>query len=370
LGGIFGGGSARSAGRTIGAAGTAGAQAIGTAGNQAAGATNQATQQGLGLYGQAIQGIQGATQQGQQGVFGAGQQAIAQMYGARDQSNQVAGNLLGGQLENLSPYLQSGAQGTAGAAALAAQGFHAPTAAEAEATPGYQFQLQQGLQGVEQQLGATGGGATGGALKALTQYGQGVASTYYQNAFNNALQGYNTNLNANLSLAQQGLSASGMADQAAQNFGNIYNSNTMGAAQYAGNVGVGTAEYGANLGMQGAGTEANLLSGEAGFGLQGAVTAGNQNLAGTEAASQMFMQGAQGTAAGQMGQANAWSNAFSGIGSAAMAGLPPTYGGYNYGAGGVNPYGGGGGAPWWETPGASGPAVPPQTWGAINYGPA
>lgn len=75
------------------------------------------------------------------------------------------------------------------------QTFSAPTAAQAEATPGYQFQLQQGQDALQNSAAARGGLLSTGTAKALDAYSQGLASTNYQNAYNNALQTYGTNFN-------------------------------------------------------------------------------------------------------------------------------------------------------------------------------
>lgn len=266
LGGINTSNAYGMAGSAITGAATKASQAIGTAGNQAAAATNLAT-------GQGVTGIQNAVTSGTQGV----QQAVGQ-------ANTVAGNLLGGQLQALNPYYGVGTTGTSMEQTLA-QGGPAAAAALAQ-TPGYQFQLQQGLQGVQQQLAAQGGAATGGALKALTQYGQGLAQNYYQNAFNNAA-----------TMTGQGLQGASLGQQASENYGNTYNTNTMGGAYYTG-----------NLGLQGATSAGNL-------GLQGAVTAGNQNMQGTNLADQYTMQGAQGAAAGILGSAAGQNETLGGMGT-------------------------------------------------------
>jgi hypothetical protein len=46
--------------------------------------------------------------------------------------------------------------------------------------PGYQFQLQQGLAGVEGSAAARGGALSGNALQGVQQYGQGLASMQFQ----------------------------------------------------------------------------------------------------------------------------------------------------------------------------------------------
>jgi hypothetical protein len=73
--------------------------------------------------------------------------------------------------------------------------FTAPTAAQAEQYPGEQFMLQQGTQAVDQSAAANGSLLTGGTAKALDAYGQGLASTDYQNVYNDAYNTYSSNYN-------------------------------------------------------------------------------------------------------------------------------------------------------------------------------
>jgi hypothetical protein len=276
---------------------------VGTAGNQAGAATSAAGTAGQNL-------ILNELGTGTSGISSAAGTGAANVNTATTGANSTLTNALGAQTNNLNPYLTTGAAGTTAYQNLLAQGFQAPTAAQAAATPGEQFQMQQGAQLLQQQAAANGGVDTGGELEALTQYGQNVASTYYQNAFNNAESVYNTNLAAAQGAIGTGLTASGQFNQATQNATNQVANNTIGAAT-----------YGSNLNFQGATTNAHLEAGAgnsaAGLGLNAATTAGNQNLSGTEAASNLFMQGAQGTAAGQLGQAQGYENALGGLATAA-----------------------------------------------------
>lgn len=50
--------------------------------------------------------------------------------------------------------------------------------------PGYQFQYDQGLQGLQRQLAASGGTQSGAALKAATQYGQNYANNAFNDYYN------------------------------------------------------------------------------------------------------------------------------------------------------------------------------------------
>lgn len=189
------------------------------------------------------------------------------------------------QTKNLQPYLDAGSTGAKSLQdyALSKPTFTAPTAAEVQATPGYQFQLQQGSNAITNQAAAQGLSQGGNTLKALTQYGQGLAGTYYQNAFNNAQNAFQTNQNttlANLSaLTNTGQTATGQFNQANQNAGNQIANNTMGGAGatanntlnaglYAGNTGTDLAKFLSTLQTQGS-------EFTAGLGLSGATTAGN-----------------------------------------------------------------------------------------------
>ena len=71
--------------------------------------------------------------------------------------------------------------------------FQAPTLAEAQQQPGYQFGLQQGEQALQQSAAAQGLLRTGGTLKDILNYGQQAATQNYQNVYNNDLTAYTTN---------------------------------------------------------------------------------------------------------------------------------------------------------------------------------
>jgi hypothetical protein len=62
--------------------------------------------------------------------------------------------------------------------------------AELQATPGYQFQLQQGLQGIQQGAAAKGGLLSGAAGQAMNNYAQGQAAQGYQSAWERAQKAY------------------------------------------------------------------------------------------------------------------------------------------------------------------------------------
>jgi hypothetical protein len=129
------------------------------------------------------------------------------------------------QSQNQSPYTSVGASAVNQLGQMASQGygqtFSAPTAAQAQATPGYQFTLQQGENALQNSAAASGGLLSGNEAAAQQQYGQGLASTTYQQTYNNALSAYQQNYSQyqNQLASLQGLANTGQA--ATQNVNNL-----------------------------------------------------------------------------------------------------------------------------------------------------
>ncbi|WP_186055697.1 hypothetical protein [Burkholderia gladioli] len=73
--------------------------------------------------------------------------------------------------------------------------FTAPTAQEAQATPGYQFTLGQGLKAAQNSASARGLGSSGAAIKGAESYATGLADSTYNDVFNRDLSAYTTNRN-------------------------------------------------------------------------------------------------------------------------------------------------------------------------------
>lgn len=192
--------------------------------------------------------------------------------------------------EDLQPYRDVGTNNIAGLQSLAnnpffTQGFYydkftAPTAQEAQQTPGYQFTLQQGLKAAQNSASARGLGSSGAALKGAESYATGLADSTYNDVFNRALSGYNANYNTSLgsyttdqqvlgnqynrllglvNLGQNSAAMTAQAGQAATN--GIANSVTSGAAaSAAGQVGAANALTGGISTAVNGGTNALLLN--------------------------------------------------------------------------------------------------------------
>lgn len=240
-------------------AGVAGSAMQAGAAGSAAAAQAQAAQKGISIANQntqaALQAQLGATQ---------GIQGLYQPYA---QAGQVGLGQLQAALAPGGPLTQGWGQT-----------FQAPTAAQAAATPGYQFTLQQGLQAAQNSAAARGTLLSGGTLKGLENYASGLASQTYQQTYNNALQGYQQNYST-----------------WANNQANLYN-RLMGLT---------------GLGANATGAQATALQ----QGAQGQAGIYGLN---TQAMSQLL--GAQGAAqaSGQIGAANAWAGGLNQIGGAAQ----------------------------------------------------
>ncbi|MGN8022255.1 hypothetical protein ACTJJ7_16250 [Phyllobacterium sp. 22229] len=103
-----------------------------------------------------------------------------------------------------------------------------------EQTPGYQFNLSQGLKSVQNSAAARGLGTSGAALKGAASYATGLADSTYQNQFNNAVTNQTNAYNRLMGVSTLGENAAAQTGaygtQTASNIGN-------GAITTAGNIG-------------------------------------------------------------------------------------------------------------------------------------
>lgn len=195
----------------------------------------------------AIGGIGSAIGGGISGIgalFGSSQQTKAQESAIKTQIAEQE-NLAG----LLTPYFGLGAQGAnmlGGALPLLTKPFN-PTMADLAATPGYQFTLQQGQQATAnaysgQGLGAgvtTGGTAatpSGPGAKGAINYAENLASTTYQQQFQNYLAQNSQMFNMMMGTSQIGEQAAAAWGGVAQNAANTISGlqSAQGAAQAAG----------------------------------------------------------------------------------------------------------------------------------------
>lgn len=163
-----------------------------------------------------------------------------------------------------------------------------PTMSELAATPGYQFALNQGLQATQNQFASQGLGASGAALKGSANYAEGLASTTYQQQFNNWLA----------QLQQQyGMFSGGLGQQ----------------------YGIWQGENA--LTLQQRQQIYNMLGGIAGSGQNAAVNLGTSGLTAAGQVGNALTGAAAATAGGIVGSTNALTQGFSGAANAIGGGL-------------------------------------------------
>lgn len=206
----------------------------------------------------------------------ASEQAANTEANAANSASQVQQNMFNTVQKNLSPFISGGQNALTALLAqtgIGANGSFNPNASlvapfsaqQYQQSPGYQFQLQQGLNATQNAAAAHGGVYSGNTLKALTQYGQGLANTDYQQALQNYMTQQSNTFNKLSGLAGSGQNAAanlgGFSGQTAAAIGN--NITGAGSALAAGQIGVGNAASG------GLNSLAYLLAGQGSAGAGG-----------------------------------------------------------------------------------------------------
>ncbi len=217
------------------------------------------------------------------GVLGsnaAGKASNAEVTGAQQaqqllQNNQqnaqnFQNDVWGGTKSAEQPYQQLGAGAAGGLGSLLSKGFQAPTLAQAEQTPGFQFNLEQGARAIDQNAAANGTLMSGNTGTALQKFGQGLAETTYQQDYNNVLNGFMANYQSLLGGTNAGLQSTGQL---------------------------------ASAGQSAAGNMAGI------------------DLTGGEQQAQQLNNAAAARASGYLGKANAWGNALGGMGGGIQQGI-------------------------------------------------
>jgi hypothetical protein len=188
-----------------------------------------------------------------------------------------------------------------------------------QADPGYGFRMSEGLKALERSAAARGGLMSGGAGKALQRYGQDLASQEYGNAFQRFQQ--DRAARAGLGQMEYGRFADEQGRRAAagmQEFGQF--TDLMGRRAAAGQTeygrfaddmsrrqALGAMEYGQFAGERSARLLPLMQQVQAGQGLTSNIAGQMANLGAAQAGAAGQIGAAQ--AAGQMGVANAFSNA-------------------------------------------------------------
>lgn len=229
---------------------------------------------------------------------------------ALNRANPLLADFYNSGMNMLQPYLSGGQAAFQQLSNLTAPGssFMKPFDASMMASqdPGYQFRLQQGLKQMQAASSATGG-LGGAALRSANEFGQGLASSEYNNAFNRYMQNRQQTFGMLNALAGYGQNATNEALNLGQTTAGRMAGNIM-------NVGMGQGGAALSTAGQKAGMEYGTGNTLAQMGLQGQMDVGG-----------WLDKGAQATAAGILGQAAAkgqmWGGIGQGINAAIMGGL-------------------------------------------------
>lgn len=196
----------------------------------------------------------------------AARNASGQMQDAYQRGLDKQGGIYDQSMASLQPWQQAGQTGLQGQLAGLAdpssyygyrfQGFD-PTAFDPTKDPAYQFRLQQGLGSAMNSQAARGLQNSGGALKELTAYGQGMASQASSADLDRQFQQWQANQAGGMGMAQNraaglsglagmGYNATTQGNQLGQNYGNQYmqGQQGIGEAQAAGTMGAQNALQG------------------------------------------------------------------------------------------------------------------------------
>jgi hypothetical protein len=186
-------------------------------------------------------------------AIGAKQAADAQAKAAQDAIN-LQREIYGQQRADQAPWLQAGMTSLGDLAKLQ----NDPSSINQSAA--YQFRMQQGQQALERSAAARGGLMSGGFMKGLDRYSQGLASDEYGNQWNRLLGIAQMGQGSGQSLGNMG---SHYADSSSNLYGALGNANAAGiSGMYGGAAGaVRSAGNLAALGMGGAFSPGGMLSG-------------------------------------------------------------------------------------------------------------
>lgn len=126
--------------------------------------------------------------------------------------------------------------------------------ADFQADPGYAFRMSEGMKALENSAAARGGLLSGTTLKGIQRFGQDLASTEYQNAYNRFYNTRNQMLNPLQAFLGQGQTATNALSTAAGNLGQGLSQayGNMGQARASGYVGQANAINQGIQGIQGA----------------------------------------------------------------------------------------------------------------------
>lgn len=124
---------------------------------------------------------------------------------------------------NFDPYLAMGKKATETLSAQAGpEGSlgRAFTQSDYSQSPGYLASMREGMNAISNSASTRGGALSGGTLKSLQQYGQGLAAQDFDKAYNRFSENQRQNYSQLSGMSQQGQSAAGSLGSLGANFAN------------------------------------------------------------------------------------------------------------------------------------------------------
>lgn len=237
-----------------------------------------------------------------------------------DEANSILRSIYGDAFEQLSPFREAGG---AALGRLASPEFTSQiTQSDLMMDPGFAFRMQEGQKALERSAAARGSLASGGTLKALTRYAQGVASDEYSKAFDRFRADRGDRVATLANLAGLGMRATESGISAGENYGNRAAGNVMASGEAANNIlyrGSTDASDYTLRGVDAAGRVRLGATGDASRIRLGSVgDAARMRLDATRQSNASIEQGANAQAAGQVGSGNAWAHTLGNLGNLAQ----------------------------------------------------
>lgn len=170
-----------------------------------------------------------------------GSAAVQAQTDAASAANQTQWNMYNQTRSDLQPYNQAGTQALNTLQGSLGSLTKSYNPSDLQNDPGYQFQMKQGLNALQNSAAARGNLNSGATLKAITQYGQNYAQNAYQNALTNYNNDRSMKYNMLSGLVTTGQNAAAQTGSAGTNLANQVSANQ---------VGIGNAQASSIIGQQ------------------------------------------------------------------------------------------------------------------------
>jgi hypothetical protein len=276
-----------------------GSRASKRAGRQQAQGAQQAADIALGTAREVAPGISTAAEEAATGVLGASERAAGDVLGATGEGTQTLRDIYEQIIGAIEPYGQAGTEGITQLSDLLQPGgeFHQRFSLEDfEADPGYQFRQREGAETITRNAGLRGMARSGQTAKALTRFGQDLASQEYQRAYDRFNDDRTRRFAMLADMVNVGQRATGQGLDAGSVFGRSIADLLFRGSAHAGDTRMRGSIYAGDARQRGAATTAGVMT-------DAARTAG-----------QAYTGAGSARAAGTVGSGSAWGRMLGGLG--------------------------------------------------------